>query len=147
MRLKGFTLIECIVTLFVTVMVVETIQFSLSLLERVDHVPADDNVAWYLFLRELESSTNQYELIGSGIDMVQLNSPIRIKYYEMRLSNKNHCIYLRSFDSNRGYLPLLNHVKKFSVSRDGDTPRIKLQVEFLSGEQHTNTVSLAKFSH
>ena len=62
MKRQGFTIVECIVALLITAMIAVLIQLTFKVYEKVDQQPYDDNAQWYIFLQEMESSNNQYEI-------------------------------------------------------------------------------------
>jgi len=139
---RGFTLIECIVALLVTAMIGILIQFTLKLYMNVDQQPYDDYAQWYIFIQELESKDNQFELANGGNDnAINLYSRVRTKQYTIEQNAYKPKVYMYGTESGAGYLPLLQHVKKYSVIHQNGNPRVIFKVEFLSGEKHEAEVT------
>lgn len=143
MKQRGFTLIECILALLITSMVMLTIGWFLHSFEKSDHQSIDESAQWYLFLRELESPTHQFQLMGCGEHRIMLSSPVHVKYYNLD-GNDDH-IYLTLLEHGGGYLPLLDHVQKFKTDQISDT-QVEIKVETTSGHEYNDIVKFHKFS-
>lgn len=142
MKRKGFTLIECILALLVTSMVVILIGLLLHSFEKSDHQSIDESAQWYLFLRELESPTHQFQLMRCSDHRLMLNSPVSVKYYQ--LNGKSSHLYLSLQENGGGYLPLLDHVRTFHAQQISDR-QVEIEVETISGHKYDNIVLFDKF--
>ncbi|WP_137597497.1 competence type IV pilus minor pilin ComGF [Paucilactobacillus kaifaensis] len=142
MKKSGFTLIECILALLITSMVAMLIGLFLHSFQKNDHQTIDESAQWYLFLRELESPTHQFQLMSCSDHRLMLNSPISVKYYQ--LNGKSTHLYLSLQENGGGYLPLLDRVKDFHAQQISDR-QVELKVETLSGHKYDNIVIFNKF--
>lgn len=71
----------------------------------------NDDLQWYLFVRELESDTHQFELTHVGRYELMLRSRVSAKSYQLEC--KDDHMYLTLSHNGGGYLPLMTHVKMY----------------------------------
>lgn len=142
MKRQGFTIVECIVALLITAMIAVLIQLTFKVYEKVDQQPYDDNAQWYIFLQEMESSNNQYEIKNNGTKQsINVFSRTRQKNYSIGHNPYKSTVYMYGTEAGMGYLPLLQHVKTFQAVHSNQSPKVEFEVEFMSGEKHSGRVN------
>jgi competence protein ComGF len=139
-KVRAFTLLECVVALLVTVMVAIVINFTLHSFQQ-QQPTKDATINWYLFLRELESPSHEFELVDCGKNTIKLHSKTRHKQFDLKHGNQK--VYLTLIGNGGGYLPLLDHVKKFQPRQISDQ-QVELSIELDDGRQYHGVVKFLK---
>lgn len=133
-RQKAFTLVECVIGLFVIAMVMTGCYLLTSSASKISRQQFEQPVAWYQFLNKLESDHWRFSLLTvepSGRRM-QLLSQTSGETYQLLVSGSG-MIYLRKMKtptSAKGYLPLYGPVESNGlVLKELDKQRVKVQVK------------------
>ncbi|WP_295746582.1 prepilin-type N-terminal cleavage/methylation domain-containing protein [uncultured Limosilactobacillus sp.] len=133
-RHKAFTLVECVLGLFVIAIVMTGCYLLTSCAGRISRQQLEQPVAWYQFLNKLESDHWRFSLLTverSGRRM-QLLSQSNGETYQLLVSGSG-MIYLRKMKSPtsaKGYLPLYGPIESNGlVLKRLDERRVKVQVK------------------
>lgn len=151
-RQKAFTLLECLVALLITSMIVMVISFVLHSFQRqATNAVHDEDLKWYMFLRELESPVHQFELypdVGAEKNSNTLNLHSRTSHKYYSLAYKDDKFYLKMTHGGSGYLLLLDGVTSgvnFRIDRLSDQ-RVRITAKLCDHIEHTGVVQLYEYT-
>lgn len=141
---KGFTLIECALTLMIVAMVAISGNFAIRLFKTSEQRNYNDDLQWYIFLREMESQSHQFQVVEVGDKMLELYSPTSNKYYQLEC--KDDHIYLTLAKRGGGYLPLMEHVTKCQQKKVSDN-RVAITITRDDGKTKTAILQLGNYQN
>lgn len=81
LKRKGFTILECIVSLLVLVMISGLIQFVIPVASKINTHSWKDATDWYLFLQRLEDPAYKFRLVKVTSNCLELNSMVNGENY------------------------------------------------------------------
>lgn len=130
---QGFTLLECLMSLFVVALITQALLLAVQSYQRVDEAVRNDYSArWYQFLSVLEQELVDYRLVDVESNRIRIQDAQGEIY---TLLHKNHKIY-----KTRGFQPFLYEVKRWKVGYEA--PFLAVVVEFDNGETYSGSVYL-----
>ena len=140
-RLKAFTLLECLVALLViagSVMVYQSLTQVLA--SNVAYISKNDEEDWLLFCQQLRS-----ELAGTDLDRVADNK-LYVKKGDQPLAfgQSRSDDFRKTNADGRGYQPMLFGLKACTINQTGQTVTISLTLK--SGLERTFVYDFAKTS-
>ena len=141
MKIRAFTLIECICALLVTSLVVILLSLFLSTARHSPLMNADQPLDWYLCLAELESPDHQFEITRVNQIEARLTSRLNNRQYLLRGRER---VYLTMADGKGGYLPLFDdlQVGSFHCRQIGHN-QMELEIRRKNGHQERGIVRLS----
>ncbi|KRM09262.1 ComGF family competence protein [Paucilactobacillus suebicus] len=133
----GFTLVECALALMVTSMAVLLINFTIVNFNSVEKINYNDDIQWYIFMRELESNEHKFELKDCTSTKLIMISQVTHKLY--RLECKDGHLYLTTDDG--GYLPLMEHVNSYTLKKANES-QVSITVKMHNNIERSGFVKL-----
>lgn len=103
LRKSGFTILECIISLLVLIMIFGLVQITIPLVNSLHSCSGKDTTDWYLFLGKLEDSEYSFQLLAATKHTLLLSSPVHGENYQ--LQGGKRAVYLKT--ERGGYLPVL----------------------------------------
>lgn len=100
---QGFTLVECIISLVVLVMITGLVQMAGPLTNQVQGATLKDTTDWYLFVKRLEDEQKDFTLIDVKKD--QLTLLCTTNKLEYIVQGGRQTVFLKT--KQGGYLPVL----------------------------------------
>lgn len=140
-RLKAFTLLECLVALLVIAGSVTVYQSLTQVLaSNVAYISKNDEEDWLLFCQQLRS-----ELAGTKLDRVADNKLYVTKGDQALAFGQSRSDDFRKTNADgRGYQPMLFGLKASSISQTGQT--VTISVTLASGLERTFVYDFEKTS-
>lgn len=130
---RGFTLLECVVSLFVIGLVMQTLLLAVQSYRQVDEaIRVDYTARWYQFLAVLEQEMADYQLVAVDNDRFVIRNHAGQNF---TMLHKNHKIY-----KIRGYQPFLYEVREWQLGYDA--PFLAIVVEFDNGQVFSGLIYL-----
>lgn len=139
-RLKGFTIIECVVALLITALTLLLAGWSMNALAVSNRHSLDSSVDWYVFLKEMEADSHHFVLKQVNSHNIRVNSCRSDLDYI--LQKKRDTLYLTAW-SRGGYLPLFSGAKT-CVFKRLPGQRVLVEVTRKNGEK---LVGIIQFYH
>ena len=112
LKRKGFTILECIVSLLVLVMISGLIQFVIPMASKINTHSWKDATDWYLFLKRLEDPAYKFRLVKVTSNCLEMNSMVNGENYFLLGGKK--AVYLKTMQG--GYMPLLVNYQPYSLA-------------------------------
>ncbi|WP_295729965.1 prepilin-type N-terminal cleavage/methylation domain-containing protein [uncultured Limosilactobacillus sp.] len=116
LRKRGFTIIECIISLLVLVMIFGLVQMTIPFLGKLHSNSLKDKTDWYLFLERLEDPDYSFQLLEVTDQSLILTSPFRNDHYIVQGGKK--AVYFKA--EQGGYLPILVNYQPNSLHFETD---------------------------
>ncbi len=141
MKVRAFTLIECICALLVTSLVVTMLSLLINTTRHSPLTRADQPLDWYLCLAELESPDHQFKITRVNHNEARLTSRLNHRQYFLRGRGK---VYLTMANGDGGYLPLFDDLQVGSFScRQLSDHQLELEIRRQNGHCERGIVRLA----
>lgn len=130
---RGFTLLECVVSLFVIGLIMQALLLAVQSYRQIDEAIRTDYTArWYQFLAVLEQEMADYRLVAVENDRFVIRDRTGQNFMML---HKNHKIY-----KIRGYQPFLYEVRGWQIGYDA--PFLAIVVEFDNGQVFSGSIYL-----
>ncbi|MDD6432493.1 MAG: ComGF family competence protein [Lactobacillaceae bacterium] len=130
-RLKGFTIIECVVALLITALTLTLAGWSMNTLAVSNRHSLDSSVDWYVFLKEMEADNHHFVLKQVNSHNIRVNSCRSGLDYILR--KRQDTLYLTAW-SRGGYMPLFSGVKR-CIFKQLPGRRVLVEVTRENGEK------------
>lgn len=130
-RLRGFTIIECVVALLITALILLLAGWSMNALAVSNRHSLDSSVDWYVFLKEMEADSHHFVLKQVNSYEIRLNS--RRSGLDYTLQERGNTLYLTAWHRG-GYLPLFSGART-CVFRQLPGRRVLVEVTRENGEK------------
>lgn len=138
LKRKGFTILECIVSLLVLVMISGLIQFVIPMTSKINTHSWKDATDWYLFLQRLEDPAYKFRLVKVTSNCLELNSMVNGRNYFLLGGKK--AVYLKTMQG--GYMPLLVNYQPYSLTFDESGPNsVTVRCRLDNGEEKNAKIS------
>ncbi|MGF3067196.1 competence type IV pilus minor pilin ComGF [Facklamia sp. P12950] len=128
----AFTLIECLITLSIVALIMNTLMISVSHYRKLDeNMRQDRSLDWQHFTLMMESEFDHFLIIG--VSEQEINLCLKEDYYEQSsVILRNQKIYRRP-----GHHPYLFQVKSWHLN--SEKPFITISVELTNGQIFSHT--------
>lgn len=137
---KGFTIIECIVSLLILVMITLLIHLVLPTTMQFQNNSLKNTTDWYLFIERLEDSHNRFQIIKVKNNRLFL---VNHDNQEYQVESGKHSIYLRTIHG--GYLPILINYQLGSIKyQQLDSRNVYVKAKMADGEQKDAVIHFSK---
>ncbi len=138
LKRNGFTILECIVSLLVLVMISGLIQFVIPMANKFNTHSWKDTTDWYLFLKRVEDPAYKFRLVKVTSSCLELNSMVNGENYFLLGGKK--AVYLKTMQG--GYMPLLVNYEPYSLTFYESKPNsVMVSCKLDNGEEKNAKIS------